>query len=192
MIKVIAFDYADVIAQSPLSKWVRENLSKEDDRYNHYKKHSPLWDTGQMTTEKFYQTLSEVTGISPNLIWEKFYENRKPDKEVVNIIKKLKKNYKIILFSNFLAELLRKLLVQQKIEKLFDEIIISSEHKLAKPDPDFFDLLIKKSQVKKDEILFIDDRIENVSGANDMGIKSMQFINSETLTTDLKKFLIKV
>lgn len=190
MIKVIAFDYADVVSPSSFSKWVRENLTPKDDKYHHYKKHSHKWDTGQMTLNQVYDVLSHVTGVPNHLIWDKFYKDLDADEEVVKIIKRLKKNYKVFLFSNYIGELLRTLLEKQQIINLFDEIIISSEHKLKKPDPEFFKILIDKANVQNYEILFIDDRLENVKGAINSGIKAFQFIDAKMLLKDLKKINI--
>lgn len=190
MIKVIAFDYADVVSPSAFSKWVRENLTPEDAKYHHYKNHSLKWDVGEMNLNEVYDVLSNITEIPKYLVWNKFYKNLNTDREVIKLIKKLKKNYKIFLFSNYIGELLRTLLEKQKITDLFDEIIISSEHKLKKPDPKFFEVLLKKSGVSKDEILFIDDKLENINGAKDFGINAFQFINSEKLLKDLKDFKI--
>nr|MBI5455781.1 HAD family phosphatase [Candidatus Levybacteria bacterium] len=191
MIKVIAFDYADVISPSSVSKWVRENLTPKDNKYHHYKKYSHKWDIGEMTLNEIYDALSHVTGIPDHLIWDNFYKNLDVDREVIEIIIQLKKNYKVFLFSNYVGELLRKLLEKQKITNLFDEIIISSEHKLKKPDPEFFKILTNKANVKNDEILFIDDRLENVEGAKNLGINALQFIDSQKLLEDLKALNIK-
>jgi len=192
MIKVIAFDYAEVVAEGPMSKWFRENIHPDDERLIAYREKVHKWDVGKTSLKEVYKSLGEISGIAPELIWERFYEKSLPNEEVLNLIKKLKKNYKIILFSNFIAELLRKLLDKYGITDLFDEIIISSEHGMKKPDPKFFELLIKRAGVKKTEIIFTDDHIKNVDGANEIGIKAFQFTNAEQLTKDLKTQGVKI
>ena len=192
MIKVIAFDYADVIAESPMSKWVRENIHPDDEKLIALREKAHIWDVGKMSIKEVYEFLGEITGIAPELIWENFYEKSLPNKEVIDLIRELKKNYKIILFSNFIAKLLRKLLNKYGITDLFDEIIISSEYKMRKPDPKFFELLIKRTGVKKTEIIFTDDQIKNVNGANEFGIKAFLFINAGQLVKDLKTQGVKI
>ena len=186
MIKVIAFDYADVIAPGPLSKWIRENLVPDEENLD-YKKNIYKWDTGRMTLNELYEVLERVTGTPADLIWKKFYEDLQVDTEIIEIIKKLKQNYKIFLFSNFHGELLRKLLEKQKIDSLFDEIIISSEYKVVKPDPEFFNILMRKAEVEKNEILFIDDKLKNIESAKKLGINTSHFQNSLQLKSDLEK-----
>ncbi|OGH02571.1 MAG: hypothetical protein A2798_02945 [Candidatus Levybacteria bacterium RIFCSPHIGHO2_01_FULL_37_17] len=189
MIKVIAFDYTDVIAPSPVSKWMKQNLTPTDKKYIYYKNHSQRWNVGEAKRQKVYEVLYKMTGVPAHQIWEKFYKNYIADKDVVEIIKSLKNNYKIILFSNFVGEILRELLEKDGIAKLFDEIIISSEHKMQKPNTDFFNLLIQKSGADRKEILFIDDKIKNVEGAKKSGIKSLLYKNPQKLKIGLEKVL---
>ncbi|MEK7551501.1 MAG: HAD-IA family hydrolase [Patescibacteria group bacterium] len=191
MIKVIAFDYADVIAPSPVAKWLRENMTPNHKMYLYYQKHSKGWDIGESNRQKVYEVLYKVTGVPTHKIWEKFYKNYIADKQIVELIKKIKKDYKIILFSNFVGEILRELLEKDNIAKLFDEIIISSEHKMQKPNTDFFNILIEKSGVEKYEILFIDDRIINIEGAQRMGINAIQFKGVKDLIKEMQKFDVK-
>ena len=192
MIKTIVFDYAEVIAEGPMSKWVRENIYPDDSKLVAYREKAHKWDLGEMSLKEVYKHLGEITGIAPELIWENFYEKSLPNNEVIDLIKQLKKNYNIILFSNFVAELLRKLLNKYEITELFDEIIISSEHKMKKPDPKFFELLVRRAGVNKDEIIFIDDKLRNILAANEFGIKAFQFINAQQLAEDLRTQGVKI
>jgi putative hydrolase of the HAD superfamily len=192
MIKVIAFDYSQVVAQGPITSWIQKNVPPDDNRHQLFKTHSKRWDAGDMTLTEIYQVLSELTGVAPEKLWEEFYVKSPLNKEVVALIKELKVNYKIILFSNFFAQLLRRLLKHHGITDLFDEIIISSEHKMIKPNSDFFELLVKKSGAKKEEIIFTDDLKENIDGANMFGIKAIQFKNCEQLIKDLQTAGIKI
>ncbi len=190
MIKVIAFDYNDVISPGPMSKWVRENLVPGEPRWVKYKAHTPKWDRGEMTMTEVFDLISELTGIED--VWNSFYENLKPDKDVVALIKKLRQNYKVFLFSNFHHDLIDKLLEKQGIKDLFDELIISSRHKFIKPEAEFYKILIQKSEVNPDEILFTDDRIINVEGAQGMGINAIQFKGAEDLIKEMRKFKIRL
>ncbi|MCL5970061.1 MAG: HAD-IA family hydrolase [Patescibacteria group bacterium] len=192
MIKVIVFDYAEVVAEGPILRWVKENIKPNDKKLLEYREKMHEWDLGEIAVDEAYEIIGRLTQTPPNLIWETFYEKSKSNKEIIALIKKLKINYKIILFSNFMGELLRKLLKKHGIEELFDEIIISSEHKMKKPDPKFFETLVKKAGVKKEEILFTDDKINNVEASNKFGIKAFQFITTKQLIEDLKSEGVKV
>ena len=187
MIKVIVFDFSEVIAEGPMSRWVKDNYIIKSDKFDEYKKGAHLWDSGKVGLYEIYQRLGAITEIAPNLIWDKFYKKAKLNKEVVEVIKKLKVKYKIVLFSNFYGEILRRLLDHYGITALFDEIIISSEHKMRKPDPKFFEILVQAAKVKENEIFFTDDKQKHVDAANGLGIKAYQFTNAQKLIKDLQK-----
>lgn len=192
MIKVIAFDYAGVITPGPMTSWTKENLKNSGEKYKLYKSSGDKWDLGEMVESEVFDVLSEVTGISPDQIWEKIYLRPKLNLEVISLIKTLKNNYKIFLFSNFVGSFLRKLLEKDGIYNLFDEIIVSSDYGFKKPDASFFEVLVSHAGVGKNEIIFTDDAIENVKGGNNFGIKSILFTNAEKLTDDLRKSNIKI
>ncbi len=186
MIKVIAFDYAGVVIPGPMTQWVKNNLQENDEKWKKYNENARKWDLGEMSLDQVYKVLSDITEIPADQIWEKFYVKAGLNKNVLRLIKRLRKNYKIILFSNFISEPLRRLLKHHEIEKYFDELIISSEHKMRKPDPKFFELLVERANALKGQILFIDDRIVNIDKAQKYGIKTILFENAKTLESKLK------
>lgn len=192
MIKAIVFDYTGVISHGPIGDWVRKNLTSEDKRYILFNESSHKWDMGEITLEEIYLRISSITGVKVELIWDKFFENTILKNDVINIIKRLKKKYKIVLFSNHAGELLRRLLIKHKITELFDEILISSEHKMKKPSPEFFNLLLNITKVKKDEMVFVDDNKLNVEATNKFGILCFIFQSSQKLIRDLKSLGVKV
>lgn len=192
MIKVIVFDYAGVIAPGPISSWLKQNFADNDVRHEYFKKYSKRWDMGEVDLDEFYRLISEMSGVSPELIWDTFFENSIYNDDVIEIIKKLKENYRVILFSNNFSDSLRKLLEKHKIAHLFDEIIISSEHKMMKPSHEFFHLMLSVIKANKDEIVFIDDTKLNVDESNKLGIKAFLFTDAKTLSKDLFSIGVKI
>ena len=59
-------------------------------------------------------------------------------------------------------------------ESLFDGIMISSDERVRKPDPAFFELLFDKYNLdKKSAVMIGDDRTTDIRGANAFGIASV-------------------
>lgn len=69
----------------------------------------------------------------------------------------------------------------------FDLIISSSDIGLAKPDKRIYGYLIDRLGVKPEEIIFIDNRKENLLPANSLGIKTFHFTNKDELEIWLKQ-----
>ncbi|MBP8047620.1 MAG: HAD-IA family hydrolase, partial [Anaerolineales bacterium] len=69
---------------------------------------------------------------------------------------------------------------------LFDDMIISGEHKLIKPDPAIFQLTLDRIGRKASECLFVDDSFPNIEVARKMGFHTIHFQSPEQLERDLK------
>ena len=85
------------------------------------------------------------------------------------------KGYGRYCLSNDVAEwslLLRK---RFSLEKYFDGWIISGEEGVRKPDPRIFDLALKKANLRPEDCLFIDDRVENLKEASRWGWKVLKY-----------------
>lgn len=104
---------------------------------------------------------------------------------MVSLIKKLKKHYKVALLSNYLYSWLNEILIQNDLYNIFDETLISSAHGMIKPQKEIFQKMLDLLDMKKDEVIFIDDRQENIDGAIKFGIKALPFISPEKLKEDL-------
>ena len=93
----------------------------------------------------------------------------------LKLIKELKaKGYKLILASN---AGLRFDQFKSRIKALsyLDDLIISAKIKLSKPDPKFFNYILKKHSLKAKECLFIDDLFKNVLAATNLGINGFVY-----------------
>ena len=54
------------------------------------------------------------------------------------------------------------------------QIVQSALEKLRKPDPSIFQLTLSRLELDSDEAIFLDDTIENVVGARQIGIRSIE------------------
>jgi putative hydrolase of the HAD superfamily len=67
----------------------------------------------------------------------------------------------------------------------FDALVWSFQLKMAKPDPAIYRHALKELGTRPEETLFLDDRLENVEGANALGMRGLLFTNVEKLRADL-------
>jgi len=61
----------------------------------------------------------------------------------------------------------------------FGHLIFSCELKLAKPDPRCYRAALARLGARPDEVIFIDDRAENVAAAAEMGLSSVHFTSAD-------------
>lgn len=67
----------------------------------------------------------------------------------------------------------------------FDVLIWSYQHRMAKPEPAIYELLLDKLGTAPEETLFLDDKLENIEAARRHGIVGLQFSTVEQLRRDL-------
>jgi 2-haloacid dehalogenase len=57
----------------------------------------------------------------------------------------------------------------------FSDIVVSGDEKLLKPDPAIYELLLARNGLVAESCLFIDDSLNNVRGAESVGMKAHHF-----------------
>lgn len=75
-----------------------------------------------------------------------------------------------------------------KTDKLgrFDQVTLSYELHSAKPEPAIYESCLEGLGTAAAETLFLDDRIENVHGAEMLGIRAMQFVDRDAVLLKLR------
>lgn len=99
---------------------------------------------------------------------------------VYELIEELKENgYKIYLLSNAST---RQPEYWQRVPaaKFFDGTLVSAFHKLIKPMPEIYELMLKTFSLKAEECFFIDDSAYNVDAASLCGIQGAVFFEDMT------------
>ncbi len=125
----------------------------------------------------------------PKNLWGEIYENStKVDRNILNIIKKLKKKYKLGLISNSIKSH-EKINKKRKIFNFFDTIILSHKVLLTKDNKRIFELAAKELKVKPKDCIFIDDVKGFVRVAQTVGMKGIIFSNKKKLISDLERLL---
>ncbi len=68
----------------------------------------------------------------------------------------------------------------------FGEAVVSGEVGFIKPDPRIFDVLVARTGLAPDAMVFIDDNADNVDAACQLGFNAMRFTTPEALASDLE------
>ena len=180
MIKVIAFDLVGVLVsekdielsevEEKLERMFGPNLNDED-----YLKQA----------KKIVEKDLEVINTTKVLI-NKLYKVK--DKKIFKKIKEINENVKIIIATNHLS------FVKDFIKESFninylDDIIISAEIHKIKPNLDFYQYILNKYSIESKELLFLDDNINNINGAQILGINTIKVEKDTNLIDEISKFI---
>jgi len=107
----------------------------------------------------------------------------------VDLFKVLKKNkrLKIYALTNWSAETFPRALEIFDFLHWFDGRIVSGEENIRKPHREIYELIVNRFSLNKEETIFIDDNLRNISAAEEFGIKSIHFKSPELLKSSLEK-----
>ncbi len=147
---------------------------------------------GEITSAQHWEQVRKVLNISPTELLEvrgKFWEGDSLDGNLVDYLRGLRPRYKTALLSNAWDDLRQYIEEDWQIEDAFDQMIISAEVGLAKPDARIYQLAISKVGVDPAEAVFVDDFPENVIGAREVGLQAIHFIDPDQALADLQQLL---
>jgi len=120
---------------------------------------------------------------------QEFFAGDSLDVDLVNYIRSLRTRYRTGIISNAWDDVRSTIKERWKMADAFDQIVVSAEVKIGKPDPRIFKLALENLGVAPEEAVFIDDFAHNIEGARAVGMHAIQFQTSEQIRADLDAFL---
>ena len=147
-------------------------------------------ETGKISNNEFLKALQKETKNANINQVEKAWNAMLLDlpEERLQLIKKLKKNHSVYLLSNTNAihiDAFKKQLGNRKwlsFCELFDKMYLSHELGLKKPDIKIFDYILNEHKLKAEEVFFIDDSPQHITGAKKLGIHCHHLLDNEDIT----------
>ncbi len=106
--------------------------------------------------------------------------------DVLRLILLLKQNYRIIALTNEMKEAANFRIKKFDLIKYFEKVFISAEIGYEKPDKEIYDYVLKEININPEEVIFIDNRLENLETAEVLGMKTVHFISLNQLKEDLE------
>lgn len=71
----------------------------------------------------------------------------------------------------------------------FDGAVVSGEEGVIKPDPAIYRILLDRFALDPERAFYVDDRIENVRAAEEVGMRASVFVDAPTLRRRLHELL---
>lgn len=199
--KAIVFDFGGVMTTEPKREAVVQflrasfNLSAEEFELVNQEKRQAI-KAGKSDIEFWLQYAQRHNIALPN-DWVSSLNQVMKDAIGVNpqmyaLVEELKaKNIRIALLSN-IDERLAKLIRDFGLYEPFSPCLLSCEIGLKKPDPKVFEILLTQLNLLAREVVFIDDHLENIEAARNLGIDAILFESYQQLRKELfKRDLLK-
>lgn len=144
------------------------------------------YECGRLKQNECYQQIAQEFSIEASHLDEAFSQAREslqPDDMVVTFLNHLRKSplVNVYAMSNVAREDFAAL--SRKMDwSLFDQVFTSGAAGMRKPDHDFFHYVLEEINLAPEQVVFIDDKQENVLAADRLGIRGILFDNSTVLT----------
>lgn len=107
--------------------------------------------------------------------------------ETVEILRALKDaGYPAYGLSNWSAETFNSIREKFPFLKWFDDIVVSGEVELVKPDPRIFQLVLTKANRSANQCVFIDDSEKNIKAAQALGFQTIHYVSPEQTARELR------
>jgi len=152
---------------------------------------------GEITEKEFWRIFMEKTKSSKPLpkrspLLREFIKHYDRNNDVINLVKRIKNNgYQVAVLSNSIkphADYQYKIGIYQN----FDVVVLSHEVGMQKPDPEIYKYLLRKLQLEPNETFFVDDDVNNVETAAQLGMYGIHFQNIKQLESELIALGVKI
>jgi len=189
----IIFDFGGVLVDwNP--RYLYKHYFKEDSEMEYFLKNicTEEWNLEQDRG----RALSEGTTLLQNkfpeyksliqLFYDKWEVMLKSDiPETVALLYQLKQKYKIYGLTNWSSETISIAYKRFDFFKEFNGIVVSGEEKIVKPDKEIFHLLLNRYHLNAEDTIFIDDNINNIETATEIGLYTIHFESTSQLEATL-------
>lgn len=193
MIKNIVFDFGGVLIDwNP--EYLYKSVFEEKAEMNFFLENvcTPEWNLQQDAGRSLVKATRELQKLHPKykneiqLFYDKWTSmlGGQIDKNVA-LIKPLKEKYKLYGLTNWSSETFPKALEMYSFFQEIDGIIVSGTEKLMKPNQRIYELLLSRFGLNASECLFIDDNINNIRTAKELGFSTIHFTDGVNLKEEL-------
>jgi FMN phosphatase YigB (HAD superfamily) len=150
----------------------------------------PSFQTGAMSEAEFWQRVCGRLGAplpTESSLWGNALRHAyRPRPELFSLVSQLRsQGIAVAILSN--TELPALELYHERHEGLFDQVILSCLEGTRKPFGEIYLLTAERLGVQPAELLFVDDREENVEGARRAGLCAILYSSTEETIAEVKR-----
>jgi epoxide hydrolase-like predicted phosphatase len=187
MIKAIIFDCFGVLTTDAWIAFKKRHLRHDGKKATQASMLNRLAGAGQLSYRDFLERISTLAGMSAADTQKEINTNT-ADEELFDYIKTLKPEYKIGMLSNAAANHLSRLFTHEQVD-MFNEIVLSYESEVIKPDIRAYKLIARKLGVAPAECIFVDDQQKHCDGAKKAGMQTILYKDFASFKKELEEIL---
>ncbi len=150
---------------------------------------------GAISGDEYLSQVAEGLGLPDSQVafglLRELYARTSLSSEVLRTVRALRDTYQVALLTNAFATQRKTIHEGHGIDvaREFDVYVNSAEVGLAKPDPEIYHVTLDRLGAAPEQAVFLDDTLQNVDSAREVGIHAIQFVDPETSLPVLEQLL---
>jgi putative hydrolase of the HAD superfamily len=201
-IRAVYFDFGGVLYNPPDRRWMRRwlrllRLENDPDvtamiAAPENSAYVQAVMEGRISEDEFWQRLGQRWRFGPTLAgWMRRHSmhRRRTNHEVADFLGSLRPRYKTAILSNAGTDARRTFTQEFGFHQIVDEMIISAELGVAKPDERIYRIALERFAVLPEQAIFVDDLAANVAAARRLGMHAVQFRHTRQALDEVKALL---
>ena len=152
------------------------------------------YESGEITSGEFFRGVAGLCGLSitEDEFLSAFVDMFTPIEPTIRLIRGLSRSYRLGLLSNTNEWHFEHHIRAVDVFPLFDAVTLSYKVKAMKPAEEIYRDSLRKIGLAPGACVFIDDREENVKGAERLGIRAIHYTGHERLVSSLADLGVRV
>lgn len=188
MIQAIIFDCFGVLTTEGWQAFKQKHFSNDPEKLAEATKVNQLADTGKLRHEELLPLIADIAGMTTQQARDEIDDYHVNEQLFTYITTELVDHFKIGMLSNVSDDWLTKMFSPEQL-KLFDQIALSYVTGYVKPDKRAYQHIADMLGVAPRECLFIDDLEYNIAGAEQAGMRALQYNNFNQCVQDIELLL---
>ena len=149
---------------------------------------------GEISEKDHFQFVLDKLGVPEYGIerfQQEFWGGDTLDEGLLEFISEHNGKYRFGMLSNAMSNIRNWLNQKHGFLHLFDITFFSAELGMAKPDPKFYLAILNEFSVNANEVIFIDDFIENIEAAKELGIHTIHYKSTTQTLAEINHTLLE-
>ncbi len=191
MYKAVIFDFFGVFCPDITMNWFKQTVPGYENKLTEFQAICTRSDYGKISRGNFFKEVSALANVTVKEMADGVEAQTVIDAGLVTFVGLLRENnYKIACLSNGTHEWTLRVITDHGLGDLFDEIVLSGDLGIVKPNPEIYSQTLAKLHTEPLEAIFVDDRQINVDAAKALGISGLLFTDTSKFIEDFERLTV--
>lgn len=142
---------------------------------------------GQLSQRDWNHGFAELIGVRPDDLMARYLAEAYPAYQVLNVAKQARAaGIKTAVLSNSLGRTPYDPYAGWDLRGSFDEVVLSTDHQIRKPDPRIFQITADRLGLNPQECVFVDDTEDNLVAAARLGMRVLLGLDENVTAGELR------